>query len=94
LVIPPPVALDHLLKLHKHLKKTPQLKVMDLKGSIDKGVAIGVLLQPHTPLLSILSALPEVRDVSEDLNEAGKKNPDRQRGKAPSIRKIAVTMKS
>ena len=94
LVIPPPVALDHLLKLHKHLKKTPQIKVMDLKGSIDKGVTIGVLLQPHTQLLSILTALPEVLDVSDELIEAGKRHPDHQRGKAPSIRKIAVMMKN
>ena len=93
LALPPPIALDQILKLHKHLKKNPRLKVVDLKGSLDKGVRIRLLVQDHTPLLSMLAALSEVEKVSDDLIEAGKISSAHRKGDGARPRTIEVTMK-
>ena len=93
LALPPPIALDQMLKLHKYLKKNPRVKVVELKGSLDKGVRIRLLVQAHTPLLSMLAALPEVEKVSDDLIEAGKISFAHRKGDGERPRTIAVTMK-
>jgi len=93
LALPPPVALDRMLKLHKHLKKDSRVKVVDLKGSLDKGVRIKLLVQAHTPLLSMLAALPEVKDVSDGLVEAAKISSAHRKGNGARPRTIAVTLK-
>ena len=93
LELPPPVALDRMLKLHKHLKKDSRVKVVDLKGSLDKGVRIKLLVQAHTPLLSVLAALPEVADVSDGLVEAVKISSAHRKGNGARPRTIAVTLK-
>ena len=93
LALPPPVALDRILQLHKHLKKDSRVKVVDLKGSLDKGVRIKLLVQAHTPLLSMLAALPEVKDVSDGLVEAGKTSSAHRKGNGACPRTVAVTMK-
>jgi vacuolar-type H+-ATPase subunit H len=93
LALTPPVALDRVLQLHKHLKKDSRVKVVDLKGSLDKGVRIKLLVQAHTPLLSMLAALPEVENVSDGLVEAGKMSSAHRKGNGARPRTIAVTMK-
>jgi vacuolar-type H+-ATPase subunit H len=93
LALPPPVALDRMLKLHKHLKKDSRVKVVDLKGSLDKGVRIKLLVQAHTPLLTMLAALPEVADVSDGLVEAAKISSAHRKGNGTRPRIIAVTLK-
>ena len=93
LVLPPPIALDQMLKLHKHLKNDSRVKVVDLKGSLDKGVRIKILVQAHTPLLSMLTALPEVEKVSDELIEAGNISSAHRKGNGAHLRTIAVTMK-
>ena len=93
LALPPPVALDQMLRLHKHLKKDSRVKVVDLKGTLDKGVRIRLLVQAHTPLLSMLAALPEVADVSEGLVEAAKMSSTQRKGNGARPRTIAVTLK-
>jgi len=93
LALPPPVALDRMLKLHKHLKKNPRVKIGDLKGSLDKGVRIKLLVQARTPLLTMLAALPEVEDVSDGLAEAAKTSSSRHKGNGVCPRTITVTLK-
>jgi F0F1-type ATP synthase membrane subunit b/b' len=93
LALLPPIALDRMLKLHKHLKKNSRVKVLDLKGALDKGVRIKVLVQAHTPLLSMLAALPEVEKVSDELIEAEKISSSHRKGNEARPRTIAVTMK-
>ena len=72
LVLPPPIALDRMLELYKHLNSNPGVKVIDLKGSLDKGVWIRFIVQAHTPLLSVFAALPEVQKMSYEVIEVGK----------------------
>ena len=93
LALLPPIALDQMLKLHKHLKKNPRVKVVELKGSLDKGVTIRILVQAHTPLLSTLASLPEVEKVSDEPIEVGKISSAHRKGNGPRTRTIAVTMK-
>ena len=93
LVLLPPIALDQMLKLHKHLKKNLRVKVVELKGSLDKGVRIKLLVQAHTPLMSMLAVLPEVEKVSDELIEAGKISSAHRKGNGARLRTIAVTMK-
>jgi len=89
----PPIALDQMLRLHKHLKKNPRVKVVELKGSLDKGVTIKIFVQAHTPLLNMLAVLPEVEKVSDEPIEVGKISSAHPKGDGPHPRTIAVAMK-
>ncbi len=88
LTIPPPVGLDRMLQLHKHLRSIPQVEVLNLGVSADKGITIRLLLQVPTPLIQVLGELPEV----ESVQEAGKVNSGRQAGKA-GVRKFILSTK-
>jgi len=93
LAIPPPISLEQILKLHKHLTKTRQIKVLDVQGSAGSGIRIKLLLRTHIPLLSFLEALPEVEKVSDGLKEADKMYPPQHRGDEPPIIRVVVTSK-
>jgi hypothetical protein len=90
LAIPPPVGLDRMLQLHKHLKQTPQVEVLNLGGSVDKGITIRLLLENPTPLLKVLEDLPEVKNVSDEFSGAEKMVPARQTGEDPPLKRIVV----
>ena len=64
LSIKPPVALDRIVKLHRHLRGTPQIKVVNMIGTKDKGLRMQLLLKDRTPLIDVLKALPEVKTIS------------------------------
>lgn len=93
LALPPPVILDRMLQLHKHLKQTPHVDVLNLGGSVDKGITIRVLVQDPTPLLKVIGKLPEVDEASEELTDADKTVPGRQTGEETPIRRIIITTK-
>jgi len=93
LALPPPVVLDRMLQLHKHLKRTPNVDVLNLGGSVDKGITIRVLVQNPTPLLKVIGKLSEVEEASEELPDANKAVPGRETGEETSIRRIIVTTK-
>jgi len=94
LVISPPLSFDKVLKVHRHLKKYPQIKVLGLGGSMESGIRMKLSLQTRVPLLNILAALPEVGHVSDKLLEAGKHPPAQRTGKGQAPRIISVTLKS
>jgi vacuolar-type H+-ATPase subunit H len=93
LALPPPVVLDRMLQLHKHLKRTPNVDVLNLGGSVDKGITIRVLVQNPTPLLKVIAKLSEVEEASEELPDADKAVPGRKTGEETPIRRIIVTTK-
>ena len=94
LVISPPLSFDKVLKVHRHLKKYPQIKVLGLGGSMESGIRMKLSLQTRVPLLNILAAIPEVGHVSDKLLEAGKHPPVQHTGKGQAPRIISVTLKS
>ncbi len=93
LALPPPVSLDRMLQLHKHLKQTPHIDVLNLGGSVDKGITIRVLVQEPTPLLEVIGEMPEVDQASEEHPDADKTVPGRQTGEDAPIRRIIITTK-
>jgi hypothetical protein len=90
LAIPPPIGLERMLQLHKHLKQTPQVEVLNLGGSVDKGITIRLLLENPTPLLKVLEDLPEVKKVSDELSGTERTVPARQPGEEPPVKRILV----
>ena len=93
LAIPPPIGLDRMLQLHKHLKQTPQVEVLNLGGSVDKGITIRLLLENPTPLLKVLEDLPEVQKVSDETPGSEKMVPSRETGDASHVKRILVITK-
>lgn len=91
LAICPPIVLDRVVKLHRHLKKTPQIKVMDVKRSDDKGLQMRLHVPKRTPLLEVLKAFPEVQRVAVPRREARPGAPGIPAGGTPSVRKVFVT---
>ena len=90
LAIPPPIGLDRMLQLHKHLKQTPQVEVLNLGGSVDKGITIRLLLENPTPLLKVLEDLPEVQKASDEPSGTEQTVPARQTGEEPPVKRILV----
>lgn len=91
LTIPPPIALDRIVKLHRHLRGTPDIKIMKVSGTADKGLRMQLHLRSRTPLLNILEALPEVKKASDPLLRAGSiVHSQPATGKRP-VRRIVVT---
>jgi hypothetical protein len=93
IAIPPPIGLDRMLQLHKHLKQTPDIEVLNLGGSVDKGITIRLLLENPTPILKVLSGLPEVKSVSDEPPSNDKLFPSRQSPEDEPVRRILVITK-
>jgi hypothetical protein len=72
LALLPPVALDQMLELYKYLNNNPGVKVIDLKGSLDKGIWIRFIVLADTPLLSVFAALSKLQKISYEVIEVGK----------------------
>lgn len=87
----PPISLDKLQKMRKRLRDVPQIRILDLRGSLDNGVRMRLRLHEGIPLLKILCAFPEVWKASDMPIEGGGVGLERQKGLP--LRRIAVTMK-
>jgi hypothetical protein len=92
LTLLPPIPLDHMLKLHKQLKNTPNVKVMELTGTLDKGVKIELFLTTPVPLIGVIKAIPEV-EKALDLNEKKLVHAGRQKDSEPTPHAIVIKMK-
>ncbi|MFC1848290.1 hypothetical protein ACFLXV_03155 [Chloroflexota bacterium] len=94
LALPPPVALDRMLQLHKHLKETPHVDVLNLGGSVDTGITIRILVDNPTELLKTIGELTEVENVTEELAQDSKTVPSLEGGEDNPVRRVIVTTKS
>jgi vacuolar-type H+-ATPase subunit H len=93
LVIPPPLGLDRMLQLHKHLRNIPDAKVLNLGVAADKSITIRVLLENPTPLLDILADLPEVEKALDDQHDSEISATTRRSGDKAPIKRIMVITK-
>jgi cell division septum initiation protein DivIVA len=93
LVIPPPLGLDRMLQLHKHLRNIPDAKVLNLGVATDKSITIRILLENPTPLLDILADLPEVEKALDDLHDSEISATTRKSGDKALIKRITVITK-
>jgi two-component system response regulator DegU len=66
LAVPPPVDLRALVALHKNLKNATDIDVLNVKGSIDKGIRIRMFLRKPMPLLGIVKGISKVVSISDD----------------------------
>jgi DNA-binding response OmpR family regulator len=87
----PPVSLQQMLQVHQHLRHVQQMNVLNLGGSVDKGITIRVYLETPIPLLKILSDLPDVERASAESAEPESIIPTRQ-GESPKVRRVVVTL--
>jgi DNA-binding response OmpR family regulator len=91
LVIAPPVGLYQMMHLHEHLHDIPQIRVLNLGGSVDNGITIRLTLENPTPLAKIIADLPEVEKVSDNEEESEKIIPKRK-DEDPPVRRIVVEL--
>ncbi len=87
----PPVASDRVMKLHKYLSKTPQIRILDLQGSAGSGIRFKLFLRTDMPLLDMLKALPEVEKVSDGTKQADRSHLPQHRKGEPAVSRIVVT---
>jgi len=87
----PPVSLQQMLQVHQHLRHMQQIKVLNLGGSVDKGITIRVYLETPVPLLKIVRELPDVERASAAPAESESIIPARQ-GESPKVRRVVVTL--
>jgi hypothetical protein len=66
LLLPPPIVLGNVLKLKRHLKKQIRTKTVGVGVSRCDGVCLKLRLPKPTPLVRVIKALPEVREVSAE----------------------------
>ena len=91
--IPPPVALDRLLQLHKNLKQIPEIKVTNLHRSSDKGLRIELELSEPVPLLAMLKDFPEVQEVCDAPGQAVSAGKGRWSKARAALNRITVSVK-
>ncbi len=91
LVIPPPLGLDKMLQLHKHLRSIPDVEVLNLGVAADKSITIRLVVENPIPLCSILEDLPDVEQVTESPQEIESTMPSRKGGEKAAIKRIIVT---
>jgi DNA-binding response OmpR family regulator len=91
LAILPPVSLQQILQLHEHLRPITQMNVLNLGGSVDKGITIRICIATPIPLLKILRDLPEVEKASDELEETERIVPARQE-EGQKVRRIVVVL--
>ena len=65
LVVTPPVGSNKVMRLHKNLRHIPEIEILNLGMSDDKGFRMGLYLENPLPLLDILWDFPEVERVWE-----------------------------
>jgi DNA-binding response OmpR family regulator len=87
----PPVSLQQMLQVHQHLQQMQQMKVLNLGGSVDKGITIRVYLKMPVPLLKIVRELPDVERASAESAEPESIIPAQQ-GESPKVRRVVVTL--
>jgi DNA-binding NarL/FixJ family response regulator/vacuolar-type H+-ATPase subunit H len=66
LAIAPPVNVSTLCALHKQLKQTPNIDVLSMKGAVNEGLRIRMLVRSPLPLLEFIKGLSAVKDASDD----------------------------
>jgi hypothetical protein len=91
LAILPPVSLQQILQLHEHLRPITQMNVLNLGGSVDKGITIRICIATPIPLLKILRDLPEVEKASDELEETERIVPARQE-EGQKVRRVVVVL--
>jgi len=65
LALAPPVPVRSLLLLHAQLKHTPNIDVLNVKGSVDEGITVRMIIRNPVPLLELIKKIALVRNASD-----------------------------
>ena len=93
LVLPPPIAPTRLLKFGRQLRHTRQVRFIGLKGSLSQGIRIRLFLRARIPLLKVLAAIPEVDNVSGELQKGNEPHNPPQTRDELSAKSVVVRIK-
>lgn len=66
LLFPPPIVVGNVLKLKRHLKAKARTRMVGVGVSRYNGISLKLRLPQPTPLVKVIKALPEVREVSAE----------------------------
>lgn len=66
LLFPPPIVVGNVLKLKRHLKAKVRTRMVGVAVSRCDGISLKLRLPQPTPLVKVIKALPEVREVSTE----------------------------
>jgi DNA-binding response OmpR family regulator len=89
LTISTAVNLEQIMRFQSRLNSIRQLKVLDIRGLVEKDVTIGLSLENPVPLLDILKTMPEIEKAAETLEE-GNRTSSSSASEPPKRRKIQV----
>ena len=87
--IPPPIALDRVLKIHREMKENPRIDVRCFAVSAEDGVKVDLNLSTSVPIVQLLSSMPGVKEVAVVEDRSTKK---RRKGSAPAASVFRVTV--
>lgn len=91
IVLPPLMSLHQMLQLHERLRSISNVKVLNLGGSVDKGITIRLFLDADVPLIEILRKMPEVERALDESGVPERTVPSSQ-GETPQPRRIVVAL--
>lgn len=91
IAMPPPISLYQMLQLHERLRPIPNVRVLNLGGSVEKGITIRLLLEAPTPLVKLLKGMPEVEKAIDESESKDKSVPSRQ-GDTMLVKRIIVSL--
>jgi two-component system response regulator DegU len=66
LALAPNVNVSTLCELHRQLKQDPNVDVLSIKGSVNEGLKIRMLMRTPIPILEFVKGMAAVREASED----------------------------
>ena len=93
LALVPPIRLDVMLPIHKRLKETENVTVLNMGGSVDRGITIRVSAKTPTPLIKIIREMLGVEKVWEEIPGIISPVPGRQGQEEQPIRRIIINTK-
>jgi vacuolar-type H+-ATPase subunit H len=85
---PPPLNSGRVLKIHKALARTPNLKVIDLEGSSRGGIRIRLYVNGRVALCDVLREMPDVERVTDGVRPS--KRRASEAGGRPGPRRVVV----
>ncbi len=97
LVVAIPVDLKAVSKLYNYLQTIPDIKILRTRGSWDRGTTVTVVLDKPTPVVGIISKIPDLEVTAELLQKDSSvkrtRGSTRRGGKEVETKRIKLTLR-
>jgi vacuolar-type H+-ATPase subunit H len=90
IIIPPPIALDRVLRIHRELKDNRQIEIRCFAVSAEDGVKVDLVLPDTLPLKQLLRSLPGVSHV--ETVSGGGNHPKRRKADKSRVTVLQVSI--